>query len=366
MVAKSGDSAVPMLSFPKGTMIKDYVGSIYWLTIDPSDEEFAPFTVWKDGEEIRGTYTAYDAVTFEPLKHFMPSGLDPQTYLFQNADPTRGYIVLATFSTEPDAAIYAFGAKFDSTISSVGGADSPTATYSEVKLTDQVSDAQESSYKVSVFLPATDLSSPGQILADKIVNEWKTYDSMTQHQHWTSSHLWGLVYVDADTWEECEQAIGFTVVNPLESIAWISKTGYFGMESADPSTSVKHVRASACATHTNDRKLSEIRITSGYNCDNIRITLTTTISATAGTITTGGITREYATFEHKTATTGSGAPVLIVTTNGANNLGYYNGDYYNPTAYWVKDNAFYALRVFGDEVNQAEIQETLDLILAEI
>ena len=112
MVAKSGDSAVPMLSFPKGTMIKDYVGSIYWLTIDPSDEEFAPFTVWKDGEEIRGTYTAYDAVTFEPLKHFMPSGLDPQTYLFQNADPTRGYIVLATFSTEPEAEIYAFGAKF--------------------------------------------------------------------------------------------------------------------------------------------------------------------------------------------------------------------------------------------------------------
>ena len=112
MVAKSGDSAVPMLSFPTGTMIKDYVNSVYWLTIDPSDEEFAPFTVWKDGKEIRGTYTAYDAVTFEPLKHFMPSGLDPQTYLFQNADPTRGYIVLATFSTEPDAEIYAFGAKF--------------------------------------------------------------------------------------------------------------------------------------------------------------------------------------------------------------------------------------------------------------
>ena len=42
----------------------------------------------------------------------MPSGLDPQTYLFQNADPTRGYIVLATFSTEPEAEIYAFGAKF--------------------------------------------------------------------------------------------------------------------------------------------------------------------------------------------------------------------------------------------------------------
>ena len=112
MVAKSGDSAVPMLSFPTGTMIKDYVNSVYWLTIDPSDEEFAPFTVWKDGEEIRGSYTAFDAITFDALSHRIPSGLDPQTYLFQNADPTRGYIVLATFSTEYDAEIYAFGAKF--------------------------------------------------------------------------------------------------------------------------------------------------------------------------------------------------------------------------------------------------------------
>ena len=113
MVAKSGDGVVPMLSFPKGTMIKDYVDSIYWLTINPSDEELVPFSVWKDGEEQRGFYTAYDAITFEPLKHFIPSGLDPQAYLFQKADPTRGYIVLATFSTEPNAEIYAFGAKFN-------------------------------------------------------------------------------------------------------------------------------------------------------------------------------------------------------------------------------------------------------------
>ena len=111
LLAKSGGSAVPMVSFPKGTMIKDYVDSVYWLTINPG-EEFIPFTTWQDGEEIRGFYTAYDAKTFEPLKHMIPSGLDPQTYLFQNADPERAYIVLAVFSTEPDAEIYAFGAEF--------------------------------------------------------------------------------------------------------------------------------------------------------------------------------------------------------------------------------------------------------------
>ena len=111
MIARSGNSAVPMVSFPKGTAIEDYVDSLYWLTINPDDEAFVPFSTWKDGKEVRGYYTAVDAETFESLKHFIPSGLDPQTYLFQNADPKRRYIVLATFSAEPDAEIYAFGAK---------------------------------------------------------------------------------------------------------------------------------------------------------------------------------------------------------------------------------------------------------------
>ena len=112
MTATSGSSAVPLLSFPEGTAIGDYADSLYWLTINPGEDEFVPFITWKDGKEIRGTYTAYDAETFEPLKHFIPSGLDPQTYLFQNADPDRTYIVLAVFSTDANAEVYAFGAKF--------------------------------------------------------------------------------------------------------------------------------------------------------------------------------------------------------------------------------------------------------------
>ena len=62
----------------------------------------------------------------------------------------------------------------------------------------------------------------------------------------------------------------------------------------------------------------------------------------------------------------SGTTVLIVTVNGTNNIGYYDGDYFDSTAYWVKDNVFYALRVFGNETDRAEIQATLDKLLAEI
>ena len=126
--ARSGENTVPLISLSKGTAIGEYAEYIHYLTIDPG-EEFVPFTVWKDGEEIRGTYNAFDAETFMPVEYHIPSGLDPQTYLFQNADPTREYIVLAVFSTEPDSEIYAFGAKFNSSVASVGGADDTAVEY---------------------------------------------------------------------------------------------------------------------------------------------------------------------------------------------------------------------------------------------
>ena len=122
IIARSGEYTVPLLSFPQGTTIADYADCVYWLTINPGDEETVPFSTWRDGEEIHGSYNAFDSVTFQPVGYFVPSGLAPQTYLFQNADPARSYIVLATFSTEPNAEIYAFGAKFPNSESENTGA----------------------------------------------------------------------------------------------------------------------------------------------------------------------------------------------------------------------------------------------------
>ncbi len=254
----------------------------------------------------------------------------------------------------------------DHSISSVGGDDGSQATYSTVQVLEKISDTEESSYWVGATLPGTDFSSIGQILADKITQEWNTYDSMTREQQLASSKLWGVVGIQTDTWNECEEAIGFTVYNPLESLNWLNKTGYFGMESTDPGMPAKHVQATANAAQTTDRKLCEINVTAGYNNGSVRVTLAATLSANTETFTTGSVCNGYATYEQNTVTTESGIPALIVTTNETNNTGYYKVDYFDPTAYWVKDNVFYTLRVFGDETDKAEIQATLDRILEEI
>ena len=189
---------------------------------------------------------------------------------------------------------------------------------------------------------------------------------MTKEQQCTSSKLWGVVDIQTDTWDDCEEAIGFTLYNPLETLAWLSNTGYFGMERADSQTPTAHVQATANASQTADRKLGEVSVIAGYKDGDVRITLTETVSSSTESFTIGSVYTGYATYEQDTVTTGSGIVVLIMAVNGTNNIGYYNGDYFDSTAYWVKDNVFYALRVFGNETDKAEIQATLDKLLAEI
>lgn len=246
------------------------------------------------------------------------------------------------------------------------GKSRPVTNAADVKIIEMISGEKESSYRVEVLLPTTDLSSVGQPLADKISQEWDEFDSMTKEQQRTSSKLWGVVDIQTDTWDDCEEAIGFTLYNPLETLDWLSKTGYFGMESVDSHAPTAHVQVTANTAQTADRKPGEVSAIAGYKDGDVRITLAATVSSSTESFTTGSVYTGYATYEKNTVTTGSGTTVLIVTVNGTNNIGYYDGDYFDSTAYWVKDNVFYTLRVFGNETDNAEIQATLDKILAEI
>lgn len=246
------------------------------------------------------------------------------------------------------------------------GKSRPVTNAADVQIIGMISGEKESSYQVEALLPATDLSSVGQPIAEKLSQEWDEFDSMTKEQQCTSSKLWGVVDIQTDTWDDCEEAIGFTLYNPLETLDWLNKTGYFGMEHVDSQTPTAHVQATANASQTADRKLGEVSVIAGYKDGDVRITLTETVSSSTESFTIGGVYTGYATYEQDTVTTGSGIVVLIMTVNGTNNIGYYNGDYFDSTAYWVKDNVFYALRVFGNETDKAEIQATLDKLLAEI
>lgn len=226
----------------------------------------------------------------------------------------------------------------------------------------------DSSYTIGAALPATDFSSIGQVLLDKITNDWETYESLTPEQRMFSSRIWGNVVFNTDYWNECEEAIGFALNNPLESIDWINKTDFSGVESPDPNSPNRHIQITVYSSYKPEIRATQIMVITGYNIENIKITITATLSASEKprAYITGSATRGYATFEKTITTTGSGSPVLIVTTNETNNLGFYAADYFDPTAYWMEDNVLYRLRVWGEETYKDDIQATLERLLSEI
>ncbi len=77
------------------------------------------------------------------------------------------------------------------------------------------------------------------------------------------------------------------------------------------------------------------------------MTLSAALIADEEVHTSGSVCNGYAAYEEAVAVTGTGIPVLSVITNETNNNGYYNGNCFAPTAYWVKDNVFYTLRLIG-------------------
>jgi len=241
-----------------------------------------------------------------------------------------------------------------------------TSPAGSMHISDISSESDESRLSLEVSLPGTYFPHPGHVLREKIAADWNRYDQLSQLDQYASSHLWGVVYIDADTWRECENAIGTTVFNPLEDVDWLQKTGYFGAESADPSMPVKHIKATAYATWQTDRQLSRIDIQSGYCSGDVDITLTATVCTQDSIFTTGTVVQGYATFDTAEAVTGSGIPATVVTPDRANNTGYYQDGWCDQIAYWVEGNVLYTLRVTAHQESSADMYETLQKLLEEL
>ena len=89
----SGGSVIPALVYTDDMSLEDIKKEVFWLSCSPSDGVTTPFDVYIDGQKQYGQYGIYDAESFEALEFMHPSGLAPQTYILQNAEPGHSYIV---------------------------------------------------------------------------------------------------------------------------------------------------------------------------------------------------------------------------------------------------------------------------------
>ena len=114
--AVSGGASVPLTPLSAGQSNAELTERVSWLPI-VYDDFGQPFEILRDGEAVICDYSIFDAVTREALDYFRPSGLSPQTYLFQNAEPGRRYLVLVNTFGEDGG--YVFGAAYDGPVGPV-------------------------------------------------------------------------------------------------------------------------------------------------------------------------------------------------------------------------------------------------------
>ena len=107
MMVRSGKHEVKAMAVPvnplssaRGVTPQVMASYVQYLELDPKhvEETMTPFTPAVGGQKAFGLYTLYNE-QFEQMKFITPSGLEPQTYLFQNTDPGRYVVVLQT--TDP-------------------------------------------------------------------------------------------------------------------------------------------------------------------------------------------------------------------------------------------------------------------------
>ena len=112
VVAVSGEYTVPLTVFPAGTAVGNFENAVQWLTIAPHRDGELPFTLLRDGEEMEAHYLIYDPETYEPLPYMVYEDIPSQTHIFDNADISKRYIIVAVCTTEDDADRYCFGVQF--------------------------------------------------------------------------------------------------------------------------------------------------------------------------------------------------------------------------------------------------------------
>lgn len=104
--AVSGENSVRLLSCAEDASPEELRDGLEWLEI-AQQADALPFAILDGGKERYGFYEVYDAESLEALEFLHPSGLAPQAYIFQNAEPGGRYIVTLTL----EEGRYAFGAQ---------------------------------------------------------------------------------------------------------------------------------------------------------------------------------------------------------------------------------------------------------------
>ena len=203
----------------------------------------------------------------------------------------------------------------------------------------------------------TDLSGISNAAKKAVEMEWAAYDKMPELDRLASSHMWGSVYMYANSWQQALTDLNLKIKNPLENLAYFEKGNY--LDGMDIAQGKPRVQTTLLATASTNRQLSQVSIRTGYTLDNVRITLRATVWNQGGIYRTGGGFSEQAAIAQGKTATASGNETLLVQTDKIEN-------YCTLDAYWVDGNVLYNIYLVGEPGQQEQLQKVMNQLLTEV
>ncbi len=109
-IVTNGVQVIPLILVDTDAPLSEILNlPLHYILLDPEAENSVPFQILLGGKEQYGRYHVYDAETLQPLDFIRPSGLLPQTYLFQNAEIGGQYLVTVDFGENKGCFIACIG-----------------------------------------------------------------------------------------------------------------------------------------------------------------------------------------------------------------------------------------------------------------
>lgn len=161
-------------------------------------------------------------------------------------------------------------------------------------------------------------------MRDAVQESWDVWNALSKERQILSSSAPGNCQQGFDDWLSCEEYMGLTAPNPLEDCDWLEKGTYAAMPIGY--ADAPHVMMNWYGEENGT--IEKVRVTAGYQKDDIRIILLTDIYGTATFVAAKG---------DITATT--------------------EQSYFSMECNIVEDNVLYRLKVIGKPDAQAQVEE---------
>ena len=227
----------------------------------------------------------------------------------------------------------------------------------EPKITYVRAEPDGSFFNVDVPLPVTDLSAISAAAKKAVEMEWQAYDKLPELDRQLSSHLWGSVYMYADSWQQAISELNLNIENPLENLSYLQKGNYLDGKDVEPG--IPRVQTTLLATASTNRQLSQVSLRTGYTMENVRIILHATLWNQGGVYHTGGGHSEEANYQQGITLTHTGKSTLLVQSDKMEN-------YCSMDAYWVDGNVLYNIYLVGEPGQQEQLKKVMNQLLGEV